>query len=125
MSQTELPDVSGAVQCRLLEWQPWTSPNHNLIGYATVLLLGWITIPRVPVFLDRETCVLQIGLPRVPHLSGGTIRTDRNGKAIYSDAIAFATREGRHRWQRAVTAALEAGGITAAIADQRYGEAVH
>jgi hypothetical protein len=98
--------------CRLVNWRLTPRPGGALLGYATVDFSGW-TIVDIPIFRDADGS-LAVGTPSAPDLGPDGRQRERDGKRQWRPILTFSAPDARARRQRAVLAALDAGGITAA-----------
>src|SRR4051812_6000377 len=106
---TALPVRQPGAGARLVEWKPRPASSSSLLGHATVDFTGWL-VHRVPIF-RRGDGSLSAGTPSAPELDGEGRQRERDGKRQYWPVLTFANTEAKQRWERAVLAALDAGGI--------------
>jgi hypothetical protein len=92
-----------------VEWKPWLLGNSSLVGHASVNFSGWV-IHRVPVFRKGDGA-LSVGSPTTPEIDADGRVKMRDGKRLYSSVLTLEGADARERWQRAVLAALAAGGV--------------
>jgi hypothetical protein len=97
----------------MTDWKPWLLGTSSLVGHVSVDFSGWV-IHRVPVFRKADGS-LSVGTPSAPEIDAdGHVRM-RDGKRQYWPVITLENNEARERWQRAILAALAAGGITGEV----------
>jgi hypothetical protein len=113
MQQQSVTLPRPAPAARLVEWKPWPFDSPSPIGHATIAFAGGWTVHRIPIFRGRDGA-WSVGTPSAVELDGeGRAKTKPDGKRQYWPMITFETAEARGRWQLAILAALETGGIVA------------